>query len=64
MYVQEQVRTCVQNKLMTDTAVGPGGSLNSIDLYLNMLPETHVMRTSYFLICHILRMRRLYDDLN
>ena len=33
-YVQEQVRTYtyVQNKLMTDYAVGPGGSLNSLDL--------------------------------
>ena len=27
-YVQEQVRKCVQNKLMTDYAVGPGGSLS------------------------------------
>ena len=31
--VQEQVRTCVQKKLMTDHAVGPGGSLNSLDLF-------------------------------
>ena len=32
VHVQEQVRTCVQNKLMTDYAVGPGGSLNSLDV--------------------------------
>ena len=39
-YVQEQVRTYVQNKLMTDYTVGPGGSLNSLDLY-----SLYLMRT-------------------